>query len=378
MLRRNRLCALVWSLTAMLALATFIPPVIPDASAQGARTVSVQVGGGQDTMQALNFFPQNVRIRQGDTVTWRIVGDEVHTASFTRGSDPGPFNVSSPLEPPGAMIPAVFAPVPGAPEGALMFNPQIAWPTRAPGAPVERYTGGGYFNSGVFTKQAPAPGIPANDTFSLAFPNTGSFMYLCLIHPDRMWGTVEVVPTSETNVPSQAEIDQQASRELTNVMGLIQKARAQGDALVRTEPGPNGSTIRYVRAGNFEFESGDPRAHYFDFQPKNLVVSSGDTVVWTSNYFHSVTFTPTPPFPLFIVPVDAPSGPPYLTFNPDIVVPIKPTAEYDPTRYYNSGVLGPITPFGSTFSLTFTTPGTFTYWCQVHDQLGMNGTVTVQ
>src|SRR5688572_30528299 len=118
MSRSNRFCALVWSLTAMLALATFIPAVVPNASAQGARTVTVLVGGGQDTMQALAFFPQNVRIRQGDTVMWRIAGDEIHTASFTKGFDPGPGGISSPLEPPGAMIPGPFAPVPGGPPEA--------------------------------------------------------------------------------------------------------------------------------------------------------------------------------------------------------------------------------------------------------------------
>src|SRR5947209_4795188 len=155
MSRSHRFCALVWSLTAMLALATFIPPIIPDASAQAARTVTVQVGGGQDTMQALAFFPQNVRIHQGDTVSWKIMGDEIHTASFTKGFDPGPGGVSSPLDPPGTRIPGFAAPVPGGPPEALMLNPQIVWPTRGPGAAVERYSGSGLVNSGIFTKQSP-------------------------------------------------------------------------------------------------------------------------------------------------------------------------------------------------------------------------------
>jgi plastocyanin len=378
MSRSNRFCALVWSLTAMLALATFIPAVIPDASAQGARTVTVQVGGGQDTMQALNFFPQNVRIRQGDTVTWKIVGDEVHTASFTKGFDSGPGRVQSPPEPPGSTIPWFAAPVPGGPPDALMINPQVLWPTRMPGAPVEQYTGSGFASSGVFTKQPPVPGVPANDTFQLTFPNTGTFWYLCLIHVDRMYGTVEVVPSAVADVPSQAAIDADANRELSVMMQLMQAARTQGETLVRSEPAADGSTIRYVRAGNQEWVSGDGRGQYMDFAPKNLVVNSGDTVVWSTPFFHSVTFTPVPPFPDFLVPMPTEAGPPLVLVNPLIWAPAKPSPIYDPTQYYNSGILGPFTPFGDSWSLTFTQPGTYEYSCQVHEQLGMKGTITVQ
>src|SRR5689334_3455601 len=55
---RDRLYLLTWMLVATLALATFVPSMIPDASAQGARNLTVLVGGGQDTVQALAFFPQ--------------------------------------------------------------------------------------------------------------------------------------------------------------------------------------------------------------------------------------------------------------------------------------------------------------------------------
>jgi plastocyanin len=38
---------------------------------------------------------------------------------------------------------------------------------------------------------------------------------------------------------------------------------------------------------------------------------------------------------------------------------------------------GPLFP-GQSFSLTFTVKGTFTYYCLVHDALGMLATVTVK
>ena len=50
------------------------------------------------------------------------------------------------------------------------------------------------------------------------------------------------------------------------------------------------------------------------------------------------------------------------------------------TGYANSGVLlPPMSPQGPhTYSLTFTKPGTYTYWCVVHVPVGMRGTVVVQ
>jgi hypothetical protein len=49
-------------------------------------------------------------------------------------------------------------------------------------------------------------------------------------------------------------------------------------------------------------------------------------------------------------------------------------------RYYNSGVLVPApAPAGPhLYSVTFTKPGTYTYWCVVHVPEGMKGTAIVQ
>jgi plastocyanin len=48
----------------------------------------VQAGAGQDTVNLLALSPENVRIRAGDTVTWKFEGD-IHMVSFTTGSKPG-------------------------------------------------------------------------------------------------------------------------------------------------------------------------------------------------------------------------------------------------------------------------------------------------
>jgi plastocyanin len=43
----------------------------------------------------------------------------------------------------------------------------------------------------------------------------------------------------------------------------------------------------------------------------------------------------------------------------------------------NSGFIGAGLPAGTTFSATFTKPGTYAYICALHDELGMVGTVVV-
>lgn len=118
-------------------------------------------------------------------------------------------------------------------------------------------------------------------------------------------------------------------------------------------------------------------AQLLDFGPKNLTVKSGDPVIWGTAYFHTVTFNPKPP-PEFVVPKPQPQGPPLLLLNPDAVVTAKPAAVYDPTKYYNSGILGPFSPDGFSWALTFDTPGTYEYFCFVHREVGMKGTIVVQ
>src|SRR5690349_8568296 len=80
LLRSNRLM-----LALVLALAIAGSNGVPVATAQSTRTLTVLVGAGEDTLQAMAFFPQSLRVRQGDSVLWKRNGDEIHTVSFTRG-----------------------------------------------------------------------------------------------------------------------------------------------------------------------------------------------------------------------------------------------------------------------------------------------------
>jgi len=378
------LIAILTPALALAALATAIPYAFaqaqPPAPTQSTRTVTGLVGAGQDTLQALNFFPQSIRIRQGDTVFWRMNGEELHTVSFVKGVTQWATGAQQlPIGAPGELNPGFAVAIAGAPPDAFQVNPQLAFPTRPQRGPVESYGGPGVFvSSGLLSKEAMAPDAPANDSFSLRFTTPGTFMYVCLVHNDRMFGWVDVAASNATDVPSQAQIDQQANLEIQQMTNLLQAAKAQGDATARSEAGPNGTRVWFARAGTQELFSGDSRAQVMEFLPRNVTVKPGDTVVWGTNYFHTVSFVPSPPAPEWVEAVMGPNGTPMLAIRPNVFLPVKPAGTYDPTQYFNSGIIGPFTPAGETWALTFDQPGTYEYVCLVHDDMGMKGTITVQ
>ena len=346
------------------------------ASGSGPRTVTVLVGGGQDVIVLDNFFPQTLRVRVGDTVVWKFNGDanhHFHTVTFSGGPFPGP-KLAVVGGGPSEVIPGRWVPVPGGKPGELMRNPVEAWPTRQSGAPVEKYDGTTYINSGHMRMHPRLPGMPASKEFSATFTKPGVYRYVCALHP-HMQGMIEVVSADAADVPSQAEIDRQAKAEADHLLALIEKARALGKT-IRSEPGPNGTTFWFVRAGAFDV-SAEMRGILFDFLPKNLTVKAGDTVIWQAVDPHTITFNPTPPAPEPFIVRARPDGPPLLVMNQKVFQPSKPVPVYDPPQYFNSGALGIITAVGTNWALTFDKPGVYEYICAFHEPMGMKGTITV-
>lgn len=342
----------------------------PPAAAE-PRELNVVVGTGRDTEAILAFFPQNLQIRVGDTVTWKIDTNEIHTVSF--------------LEP-DAPIPPFPAAIPGEGPGNFMLNPQVAFPTRLPGAGVETYDGTGFVSSGILQEEPPAPGAPPNATITVTFAKTGTFPYRCLIHPGSMLGTVNVVPAdSPAPVPSQADIDSQAQKESAVLMARLDLAREQAEGTYdgitkfrfHSDVSANGNDSWLVKAGATEMVTADFNTQILEFFPQDITIRTGDTVVWGSDYFHSITFDPAPEPAHFVAPEPQEQGPPLLRLSNAAFLPAKPSAVFDPSQYFNSGDLGPFSNAGNSWALTFDQPGTFKYFCVFHREFGMEGTITV-
>ncbi len=99
------------SLSIVLLLLGLLPVALPEGSApvniaeaqqakqapvQPPRTLTALVGVGQDTTQVLAFFPSALKVRVGDTITWKIESDEVHTVSVIRGVKPQEATIEDP------------------------------------------------------------------------------------------------------------------------------------------------------------------------------------------------------------------------------------------------------------------------------------------
>ena len=317
------------------------------------RELTVTVGAGQDTAVLLAYLPSEVTVRAGDTVTWNLVGDEGHTVTFLSGGE----------------RPADILPIPGGGPTDFVPNPERDSPTREPGAPIEVYSGTGYFNSGFMAD------FFDNTSFSLTFDTSGTYEYVCLLHrPHR--GTVTVLPADARDVPSQANIDAQGRAESAELLPQLEALRA-GLTATRSEAGPNGTTVWHVQTGGTTF---DESGELHEFLAKEITIREGDSVVWStmSSDIHTVTFHPGLPEPGFVVVEPQSSGPPLVKVNPQLLFPVKPGGEFDGTGLWNSGFMSTTEdPGGTAFTMTFTKTGVFDYVCVIHRAQGMVGTVTV-
>jgi plastocyanin len=375
MFSSRALSALAFTLVTCLAVGP--AGVWARPAAQSPREVKVLVGAGQDTVSIDAYLPHSTRVHAGDTVTWTLNGDEPHTVTFSQGETfDGPTR-PDPYSAPGELMPVPAMNVPG-PSGApiSVLNPVGLFATRAADAPVEIYSGSGYASSGRLTKESLVPTAPPNHTFSLTFDTPGVYEYRCLIHSDAMSGLIDVAPASAVDVPTQADIDGMAEQEQALLMNRLERARAQGTT-PRSQPGPNGTSTWFVRAGNGLFQIDDAHISLLQFLPKEQTVHAGDTVIWSSSTAHTVTFNPTPPEPQWLTPEIQADGSVRVVRSAQLLGLANPSGTFEPTLFFNSGVLNVAGPLGMTWSLTFDKAGTFAYYCGVHREQGMKGTIIV-
>ena len=141
---------------------------------------------------------------------------------------------------------------------------------------------------------------------------------------------------------------------------------------------PDGTTTwKVVVGGEVEEEVGVIELEAFF--PRQITVNAGDSVFFDIRGFHNVHFYPGggSPVPRF-VPDPATgtptAGAPRIVLNPEVAYPT-PGMTVDGATEVNSGrPLGEPTPV----LISFSAPGTYEYWCDVHAIAQMKGTVVVQ
>ena len=315
---------------------------VPSTPAFGAaRTWTVVAGGTNRDFSVWSnaFHPRKIEIATGDTVVWKFAG--VHNVAFLGGDK----------------FPALFV----ADGDRLSFNPLVAFP-----AGDTTYDGTGYHNSGMPQDN---PALFAQHTYTLTFTKPGTYDYVCVVHGPGMGGTGEV-KERVSGAPTSAAA--QGAREQAVLL------RAGTAALAAWKPTTQGSTVVAPIMGNIA-----PGYSLLRFSRLPLTVERGATVTWTMQdpfEIHTVTFTSGQKPPDFVLVQPQPKGPPRLMLNPKAVA-VTPQQTYDGRGYVNSGLLFSTSTPGNvrrSYSLTFTTPGRYEYWCIVHVPEGMKGVIIVR
>lgn len=315
---------------------------LPGRAQSGGTTWKVRVGADtpDHALQGQDFYPRTITVNVGDTITWTKNVVLEHTVSFLSGAQP----------------PALFQPQP---DKRLLFNPLAAFPQGGPS-----YDGTGMASSGVIEA--------AGKTYTLTFTKPGRYAYMCLLHPG-MQGSVLVQAVGKAPM-TQAQIDKAAAAQWDASL-------AAGKRLVstwKTSPAASSSGTVYTAP-----MVGDQQAHIslLRFTPGPLRVKAGSTVRWVMKdgfEIHTVTFQGAGEVPQFLLLEQQAQGPPKIFLNPKVGPPAG-GPEVTANTYHNSGILFPMSPPGPTeYSLKFSKPGTYTYWCVVHVPEGMRGTVIVQ
>jgi len=332
---KNAFSLMRWRLMAVVAvLLTAVGPLSAlSAEAAGPATTwqaTAGVSSPDQSVQSNFYFPNNITIDKGDSVTWTMKSGEFHTVTFLSGQ-PAPALVN--------------------------FGPPASFNLAAilPSGP-STYTGTGIVSSGLL-------GVVVGTAFTLKFDSVGTYQYNCLVHT-RMKGWVKVQPAGTPYPHTQSFYNSQAAT--AEAVSLTQGYAFAALGLVRAISAGAG----HVTAGiGMLFSTGS--LGIVRFLPQVDIIHVGQSVTWNNRdpeFPHTVTFNLDFPDPLG-------------SFFPSLNVKPGPnggSASIGSTSdQVNSGVLVAGGPFGTQFTVKFSQPGTYAYHCELHDQLGMTGTVVV-
>lgn len=295
---------------------------------------------------ANQFFPKIVSVHVGDTVSF--VPSGFHTIDFPKmGGKPSgllaPTGTTA-AEKDAAGNPFFFD---GQPD--LGFAPSMV---KLKFGKTQVFTGAREVLSGLPLTNKPKPA-------AVKFSKAGTFTYYCNLHAG-MVGTVKVVPKGK---PASTPASIAASVKKQVAAGL-----AIAKALHATKAPANTVIVGPEKGGIAEYA----------FAPDKLSVKAGTTVTFTmatkATEVHSATAGPGDPEKqpksyLGALAASIQTG----RFSSQAVYPSDPgVVSITPTLhgngFWNSGLLDqePATPLPSSNKVTFSTPGTYTFYCMIH------------
>jgi plastocyanin len=305
--------------------------------------------------QVAAFLPNEMWIHEGDQITWTFATGDIHTVTFLTVGQVFPPNETAGC--PGfSTSPATF-------DGTTCVTSQpISVPSAAP------------------------------PTFTVIFPTPGNYEVVCLVHPE-MFGVIHVLSASDVLPYDQAFYDEQAEDESRTLLEDRDRPPSPQSHHHSTNGMLPASVISHTKAvtagyGKITATPGGQEAlAVVRFIDDTVEIHAGDTVEWANwdpIIGHTITFG-TEPVDLF-----DPSCSPSCSVSIDSDGALHATIT-GPGQSVHSGFvfaalegytgptpvpLPPLFP-PTRFRATFTEPGTYSYKCSLHDNLGMVGKVIV-
>jgi plastocyanin len=312
------------------------------------------------------FFPGTIKVHAGDSVKFVPFG--FHLVNFPKKGD---------APPPLASLDTT-KPITGVNDAAgkpFWFNGQ-----GTPLIPAIVGLGSGSGKSYTGTQEL-GSGFPAGEgppkPFVVKFPKAGSYTYYCVLHPG-MKGTVTVVGKA-AKVPSAKANAARAAKQLATGIATLKKLDKQEAPANTVVAGPDKKTAVLYR-----FTPGALTTKVNT--PVTLTMSSGTTEDHTFTFANDVKKAIKSADATFIGPLPGTgtAGPPTLAFDPkwafSTEAPGAPIV-LDGTNHgdgvVNSGVLdgSSKTPFPQKVQVSFSKPGTYSFFCAIHTN--MTGKITV-
>ena len=317
---------------------------------QAQQNWNATIGGQSADMsqQAAAFLPNEIWIHAGDGITWTFNSGDIHTVTFLTLGQIYPFDQS---------------------QGCPPITPS--------GSP---------FDGSSCVSSAD---LALGQTYQVIFPKAGNYEIVCLVH-GQMFGTIHVLAPTLPLPYDQASYDEQAKKQLSALLedaDLHQHHAEHKHSIGDMFSAKASSHTKSVTAGVGEIAAtagGQQSLSVVRFFNGTVTIRAGDTVEWTNldpEIGHTITFG--------TVPQDLIDP----SCSPNCVVSTDPDGALHATitstqQNVHSGVIaalledepgvpqGPVAP-PTRFRTTFTTPGTYSYVCAFHDNLGMHGEVIV-